>query len=298
VQTKTTETQYYNPWAQWDCAKVPTGLMRRADLSDGAKLLYGVLCYRARSRGFCYAGQDTLAEDTGSNLRSVQRRIGELVDAGLLVVEQRGKKKTNIYHFPALPELLAVQTFITDDEVEELEAESDTTNLAEPGKVTRLKCRVTAGSDTPKVACPQEGDEVRRKDTKGGSDFPPVLAYWNSQASLPGVKSFSAGRKKHLAARMRDDFFAANWQLAIDLIVKSDFCTGKNDRGWVATFDWLLKPDTVTRIMEGRYDNRKGVLPSGVQRGQRPPPRPGDSGSLKGGDDYKKRLNIVGGDDA
>ena len=25
---------------------------------------------------------------------------------------------------------------------------------------------------------------------------------------------------------------------------------------WVATFDWLLKPDTATRVLEGQYDNR------------------------------------------
>lgn len=270
--------------------------MRRVDLSDGAKLLYGILCYRARSRGFCFAGLDTLAEDTGSNLRSVRRRITELVNAELVAVQRRGKKQTNIYHFPVLPELLEVQTFITDDAVEALEAESDRPNLYAAGEVTGQSRPLTAGSDRPKVAAPQEGDEVKRKDTKGGSDLSPVLSYWNAQPVLPQVKSFSAGRKKHLAARMRDDFFAANWQLAIDRIGKSDFCTGKNERGWVATFDWLLKPDTVTRIMEGRYDNRKGILPQGVQRGQRPPPRPGDSGSLKGGDDYKRRLNIVGGD--
>lgn len=39
-------------------------------------------------------------------------------------------------------------------------------------------------------------------------------------------------------------------------ISTSDFCRGKNERGWVATFDWLLQPDTAIKVLEGKYDNR------------------------------------------
>ena len=41
-------------------------------------------------------------------------------------------------------------------------------------------------------------------------------------------------------------------------IVLSDFCNGKNDRGWKANFDFLLRPNTHIKAMEGAYDNREG----------------------------------------
>ena len=38
----------------------------------------------------------------------------------------------------------------------------------------------------------------------------------------------------------------------------SPFCLGAGSRGWKADIDWFLRPDTVTRIMEGKYDPKPG----------------------------------------
>lgn len=38
----------------------------------------------------------------------------------------------------------------------------------------------------------------------------------------------------------------------------SPFCTGQNDRGWKADFDFLIRPDKATNILEGRYDDKRG----------------------------------------
>ena len=53
------------------------------------------------------------------------------------------------------------------------------------------------------------------------------------------------------------------WTAVIQRIQASDFCSGAGNTGWVATFDWLLKPDTATKVLEGKYDNR-----AGAKRGQ------------------------------
>lgn len=49
-------------------------------------------------------------------------------------------------------------------------------------------------------------------------------------------------------------------------IQKSSFCQGKNDRGWVASFDWFIRPDTVVKIMEGKYDDH---IVNGMENGSR-----------------------------
>ena len=43
---------------------------------------------------------------------------------------------------------------------------------------------------------------------------------------------------------------------AIKNISKSSFLQGKNDRGWVITFDWFIKPNNFTKVLEGNYNDR------------------------------------------
>lgn len=40
-------------------------------------------------------------------------------------------------------------------------------------------------------------------------------------------------------------------------IESSDFLTGRNGKWSGCTFDWLLRPETLTKLAEGKYDNRK-----------------------------------------
>ena len=40
---------------------------------------------------------------------------------------------------------------------------------------------------------------------------------------------------------------------------KSDFLKGKNNHGWVATYDWLVKPNNFIKVLEGNYENRGSV---------------------------------------
>jgi hypothetical protein len=40
----------------------------------------------------------------------------------------------------------------------------------------------------------------------------------------------------------------------------SPFCRGETgDRGWRASFDFLLKPDTATKVLEGKYDDADAI---------------------------------------
>tara|TARA_R110000824_G_scaffold8899_3_gene40416 strand:- start:22618 stop:23472 length:855 start_codon:yes stop_codon:yes gene_type:complete len=48
----------------------------------------------------------------------------------------------------------------------------------------------------------------------------------------------------------------------------SKFCRGENERGWVATFDWALLPDSILKATEGKYDNRSTPVKAGQTRSQ------------------------------
>jgi hypothetical protein len=95
-----------------------------------------------------------------------------------------------------------------------------------------------------------------------------VVQAWRQTAKLlrlPGSErlAITAKRKRSMASR------PASWRTeAIDALAKlrggcSGFLIGQNDRGWVANFDWFLKPDTVAEILEGKWDPREAVDPKG-----------------------------------
>lgn len=107
----------------------------------------------------------------------------------------------------------------------------------------------------------RRGEDRTRPDP--GQDLPELARLWNAKCrSLPKVKTCSPSRLKKIQARLKevpDDLPYLYWSEIIERIAASNFCCGHNDRGWVATFDWLIQPETHEKVSEGKYDNRKGT---------------------------------------
>lgn len=88
---------------------------------------------------------------------------------------------------------------------------------------------------------------------------PPVdfVNSWNALGKpFSKIESWNAKRKTALRIRMSDAYFAENWKAAIDRMKSSKFCRGENNRSWIADVGFFLRPDTIAKIMEGKYDNR------------------------------------------
>ena len=87
---------------------------------------------------------------------------------------------------------------------------------------------------------------------------------WNSQAKqydLPSLRGWSKARGKTAKARFSEPEWMGSWKEALFKIGDSDFCCGRiearNGRSvWRADIDWFLRPDTVNKILEGKYDNQ------------------------------------------
>lgn len=86
---------------------------------------------------------------------------------------------------------------------------------------------------------------------------------WNeNRGSLPAVKlPMSKGRATQAKQRLRETPDLPRWAAAIRRAATSPFCRGDNDRAWRADIDFLLRPDTLAKIEEGKYDPRGGPLP-------------------------------------
>lgn len=85
------------------------------------------------------------------------------------------------------------------------------------------------------------------------------------RCGLPSVQNFSDTRKRKLRQRLKDCGGLSGWVVALEKLEASSFCRGeRND--FRADFDFLMQAQSFTRLMEGRYDDRKpsdGSRPGG-----------------------------------
>lgn len=85
---------------------------------------------------------------------------------------------------------------------------------------------------------------------------------WNENAhpALPRWEHMPSSREKKAKARVKERPLEL-WRDVIRRISASGFCRGETDRGWKASPDWLLRPDTAAKVLEGQYDDRQGPAP-------------------------------------
>jgi DNA-binding transcriptional ArsR family regulator len=83
---------------------MPDAVLMSPRLSMGAKLVYQQLLHYARQSGACFPGQATLARHLPATDRAVRQWLRELEALGLVTVERRGLRKTNLYWIETLTE--------------------------------------------------------------------------------------------------------------------------------------------------------------------------------------------------
>ncbi len=105
----------------------------------------------------------------------------------------------------------------------------------------------------------EKGEGKAKAKTPSGEDE--VFEKWNSIPELPKIAKISPSRKAQAKTMLSESFFAENWRAGMDAIASTPFLLGKSDRGWKADIDWFLKPDSLARIIEGKYgDAKKSTL--------------------------------------
>ena len=91
-------------------------------------------------------------------------------------------------------------------------------------------------------------------------DFVAVKDFFNrtmADASIPKIRTKIDGRRKEmLIARVRE----YGIDMVYEVITKasaSSFLNGGGNRGFVADFEWLMRPNNFPKVLEGNYDNHE-----------------------------------------
>ena len=87
-------------------------------------------------------------------------------------------------------------------------------------------------------------------------DYQKIVAYWNDTCvELPKVQKLTKSRKQAIRLRVRE-FGEPEILRAIKETADSDFLCGKVTN-FSASFDWVLKPSNLPKVLEGNYQNKQ-----------------------------------------
>lgn len=213
--------------------------------------------------GWIYRTLDQIEDETGLSQKEI-RRIRHNLSATNLLEQKHDPSKHKLFLRPKLDEINDAW-----EKKEKLEYPNEEGVVAE--RASTSSC--PKGKDyLPKGQGLDLSPNVRTESTEdnpsGITEVNSPLEVQENQEVLELLKAWeitefpyprliTAGRKKVLKARFSEKFFRENWREALARICESTFCKGQNDRRWTASFDWFLKPETLTRILEGLYDPKR-----------------------------------------
>ena len=92
-------------------------------------------------------------------------------------------------------------------------------------------------------------------------DFDDIVAFFNEQMTgkvIPQVAIKTPQRRQAFDALIETTKISIeNVKRAIVNAAESDFLNGKGQKGWVASFDWMMVPQNFQKVLENFYRNNK-----------------------------------------
>ena len=73
---------------------------------------------------------------------------------------------------------------------------------------------------------------------------------------LPACVKLSESRKKAIRARLSSGYTVEDFKTLFQKTKDSSFLAGRNNRNWIASFDWLIKDGNMAKVLDGNYDDR------------------------------------------
>ena len=104
-------------------------------------------------------------------------------------------------------------------------------------------------------SCIEDNNITVSKETVCCTDVQRVIDAWNS-LNLGQVRKMVSGtdRERLLKKRIKD-YGIDEVLRAIENVRTSKFLNGNNNKGWVITFDWFIKPNNFPKVLDGNYDS-------------------------------------------
>ena len=100
-----------------------------------------------------------------------------------------------------------------------------------------------------------------REEVVANNDFDEIITFFNEQMkdkSIPQVAIITSERKQAFERLMAQTGVSTeSVKQAIKNAAASDFLNGKGQKGWVASFDWMMVPQNFQKVLENNYRNKQ-----------------------------------------
>ena len=114
-----------------------------------------------------------------------------------------------------------------------------------------MKVQNNYGNTT--VVLPPKRKEEKRREEKRNI----IVEIYNSTCTnLSQIKKLTDTRNKAIDKFLKD-FTEEQFKQICNIANNTSFLTGDNDRGWKADFDFIMRIDKATAILEGKYNSIK-----------------------------------------
>lgn len=187
---------------------------------------------------------------------NVEDLLGELIDVSYLVhYAIDGKRYVQITNFRKHQRLTgkeAAYQSLLPEPPEKPSKKRRESQGKQPG-VSQVSIQVPIG--TEEQGNIGTGEQGNSRESANAVTPASLLLLWNSKMNQKC--RLTEKRATSARIRLRDSEWVAVYVEAIEKAVQSDFCNGRSDRGWVADFEWFLKPDSAIKLIEGKYDKQQ-----------------------------------------
>lgn len=210
----------------------------------GTDLLVYALIYGVSQDGKSKfsAGRNYIAETFNVSLPTVDKALQNLIDQNLIIKEPcKNQSETDRYYAnisskeSLLPKNISSKETLPDNKYISIKTEN--TNNQQSLFTDNIN---------------KEELEVRKND--------PVQAFVNNYnlrcISLPKCQRITPKRRKAILNILKK-FTLEEIMTVFNNLELSDFCKGKNDRGWRADIDFILSEEKFVKTLEGRYNSKK-----------------------------------------
>jgi DNA-binding transcriptional regulator GbsR (MarR family) len=198
-----------------------------------------------------YSTIDNIEANTGLSAHEQRQAIKSLENAGILYTELKGipaKKYFKLTISPDVKILTSCRTDFSHQDIKKLH--SSIYNIT-----NNIDNNTTTSSSKVK-------DIIGNKSNKGQNLEENIKwfleKYHSICVDLPKVIKVTDKRKKSIQKILKS-YSPEDIVKVFELVEQSDFLTGKNDRGWKADLDFIVREDKFIAILEGKYGGKKNT---------------------------------------
>lgn len=161
---------------------------------------------------------------------------------GVDAAEKNGENATS---GEALPKFDFEKIVIHDAEKENKENEKEKRIKEKDKEIKEYKeGTLTSAKEEPGGRCPFE--KIKR-------------LFCDTCVSFPKIRDITGKRRIMVSARWSAEPHIETFKELFEKAEASSFLKGENNRGWTASFDWLMYASNFSKVLEGMYDDKKSV---------------------------------------